>query len=100
MAIRKIGMLTEVTPGQYICIEPLMRDHICSSPLKVLRRSGKRVYFENRHGEEKFCAVGSVVALCDTQEEAAELFAISLSQFDRLREVRNEHKAQFAALLA
>lgn len=100
MGIREIGPMTEVRPGQWICETPLLRDHICSAPREVTRRSGKRVYFKNRHGDDEgaYCAIQSVLALCDTKEEAFALFAISKQQVDALQAVRAEHQAHFKAL--
>jgi hypothetical protein len=101
MGIREIGPVTEVRPGQWICETPLLRDHICSEPREVVRRSGKRVYFKNRHGEDDgaYCSIRSVLALCDTKEEADTVYAVSKMQFDELNEVRRRHQAHFKALL-
>jgi hypothetical protein len=98
MGIKKVGPMTEIVPGQWICIEPLLRDHVCSRPIEVVRRSGKRVYFLNRHGEDegRFCTVGSIVALCDSKQEADSVYAVSQSQFDALNAVRAAHAAQMA----
>jgi hypothetical protein len=101
MGVREIGPLTEITPGQWILQTPMLRDHITDAPREVIRRSGKRVYFKNRRGEDEggYCALHTVVALCDTKAEADVLYAISQSQFDQLRAVRADHDARFKALL-
>jgi hypothetical protein len=101
MAIRKISPMTEVTPGQWVLQTPILRDHIVSEPREVLRRSGKRIYFKNRHGEDEgdYCALHTIVALCDTKAEADALYVISESQFEQLRAVRADHEARFKAML-
>jgi hypothetical protein len=100
MTVRKVTPLTEITPGQWICETPLLRDHICSPPREVVRRSGSRVYRRNRHGEDEgaYCAVKSIVALCDTKEEADAFFAVSSEQAYRLNAVRAEQAAKAEAL--
>lgn len=102
MSIQKIGPLTEIKPGQWICREPLQRDAICSRPEEVVRRIGKRVYYRNRHGEDEgaYCALKTILALCDTKEEAESLFEISKAQFAKLDAVRAEHAALFEGMLS
>jgi hypothetical protein len=101
MTIRQVGPMTEITPGQWVLQTPLMRDHISDPPREVIRRSGKRVYFKNRHNEDEgdYCSVATILALCDTKAEADELYAISAAQYQRLMEVRKDHETRFKALI-
>jgi hypothetical protein len=93
-------MMTEILPGQWILQTPIMLDQICAGPRQVVRRSGKRVYFKNRHGEDEgqYCAVGSVLALCDSKAEADDMFAISQQQAAELHDARLRCKAAFEAM--
>jgi hypothetical protein len=102
MGIRKIGPVTEVTPGQWILQTPLLNDHLVSEPREVIRRSGKRIYYRNRHGEDDgtYCSIATVVALCDTKADADTVYAVSKSQFDALRAVRHDHLGRLKALVA
>lgn len=93
MTIQRVTHVTEITPGQWICMDSVMLNHIVSPPREVIRRSGKRVYYRNKDGVDdgRYCALSSVIVLCDTRDEAERVYAVSEGQAASLRAVREAH---------
>ena len=91
---------TTIKVGQWVCLESVLLDRICDSPMRVARLTSTRVYLETKGGREIARAQTNVVFCCDTESQANQLFAISESQRLGLAQVRREHQKKINEMYA
>lgn len=106
MAITRITSTTEIKAGQWVCKHSIFTDGICSTPKKVIRVAGQRIYITNRSGEDdgEYMARNSVVFICDAQDEGLRLRNLSDEQVKAIiaatKAIKAEHDAKINALIA
>jgi hypothetical protein len=103
--IAKIERDTKIEPGQWVCFSSMMLGGICSSPRRVTRVAGQRLYVMDKHEEkESFKSIQSAVFVCSTKKEGDELTAISQQivkdRFNRINELEADIKAKGEAAVA
>lgn len=99
MTIHHVTETTELREGQWVCPQSIIFDRICERPRRIVKVSGKRVYVTQEDGRDfgYFIARRSCVYVCDTQEEADAVYAISREQDDAIAASRKAIKAQHTA---
>ena len=99
MTIHHVTETTEIHADQWVCPQSIVYDRICEKPRRVVKASGKRVYLAEEDGRDlgHFIARRSCIYVCDTQEEAAAVYAISREQDEAISASRKAIKAQHTA---
>lgn len=84
--------------GKFIVLETAMVTGTFAANHEITRISGKRVYFNNRHGEEKYTF--RFAAICDTKEEADKLTAFGKACLEEwMVMMMKRHQEEAAKLL-
>lgn len=83
--IVKITDATEIRPGQFVCCEPIIINAVCHYPRKVEWVSGQRILYLNNKNEKKHFMRKTALFLCDTFEEAHEIYQLG---FKRQAEIK------------
>jgi len=100
MTIHYVNETTEIRADQWVCPQPTFgTSRICGEPRRVVKASGQRVYLAEKDGRSlgNFISRKSCVYVCDTQEEAAAVHAISEEQYSAIQASVGSIKAQHAA---
>lgn len=102
MAIQKITDSTPVTPGQWVCAESPFIDGLCDRPRMVVRSAGQRIYLTDEKGNDydHYIARKSAAFICDTSDEAQQLYALNREQQYTIRSAEKIIKAEIAAKVA
>jgi hypothetical protein len=98
---------TEDTPiaiGQWVHGPSSLEYGTHSTPRQVTDIKGKRIHYKRQDGSESFMLRTAVLIVCDTEDEANEVYAISIDR-DRnisaaVRNLLEERGATYDAMLA
>lgn len=90
MTIKKMADGVEVKAGQWINKGSVLTDGLCSSPKQVQSVSNTRVYLVGEDERTTYIAKDSIVYVCDTKNEADQMYALSKQMEADLRGTKLE----------
>lgn len=104
MTVLQVDANTEIQIGQWICPTPKVQNSLCRPPLKVVGIVGKRLHCRmpgwGASDPDKYMMRSSAKYLCDTEEEADRISALSNERIRAIEAAAQAVAEEFDSKLA